>query len=219
METCISDIRCWMAQNTLKLNDDKTEVIIFGSKHQLSNLGAVSVKIGDTEITPSPQVKNLGVCQDSQLTMEKHVTNVCRTGHMHLRNISRIRRFLTVDATKSIVNSLVTSRLDYANALLVGTPQSLTDRLQRVQNASARIITKSARSCHITPILKGLHWLSVKARVAYKALLHTYRALNGLAPSYIRDMLQVYTPSRSLRSETQQLLTIPKIRTNTFGSR
>ena len=87
MESCISQIRSWMAQNMLKLNDDKTEVIMFGSRHQLSNIKILLVKIGETEITPSPFVKNLGVYSPSQLTMEKHVNHVCRTGRMHIRNI------------------------------------------------------------------------------------------------------------------------------------
>ena len=201
----------------LKLNDDKTEVIMFGSRHQLSNIKTLSVKIGETEITPSPIVKNLGVYIDSQLTMDKHVNHVCRTGRMHLRNISRVRRYLTTDAAKSMVISLVSSRLDYANVILAGVPQALTDRLQKVQNAGARMITKSSPRCHITPILKELHWLPIKARIDYKVLMYTYRALNGLAPTYVADILEVYMPSRSLRSESQSLLTTPRTRTKTFG--
>ena len=127
-----------MAQNMLKLNDDKTQLMTFGSKRQLTNLHDITLRVGDMNIAPSVQVRNLGVQYDSSLTMEKHVNAVCRVARMHLRNISRIRAYLTIDATRSLVNPTVTSRLDYANSLLVELPQSLIDRLQKVQGSSLR---------------------------------------------------------------------------------
>ena len=100
-----------MAQNMLKLNYDKTELMIFGSKRQLTNLHDITLRVGDLNIAPSAQVRNLGVHYDSSLTKEKHINAVCRVACMHLRNISRIRAYLTMDATRSLVNSTVTSRL------------------------------------------------------------------------------------------------------------
>ena len=100
----------------LDSDDDKTELMIFGSKRQLTNLHDITLRVGDMNIAPSAQVRNLGVQYDSSLTMEKHVNAVCRVARMHLRNISRIRAYLTIDATRSLVNSTVTSRLDYANS-------------------------------------------------------------------------------------------------------
>ena len=109
----------------------------------------------------SSSVRDLGVIYDQHLNMSHHVHSVCRTGYYHLRNIGRIRRYLTLDATKTIVHALVTSRLDYCNLLLYGLPANHLVKMQCLQNACTRVITRTGRRSHITPVLKELHWLPV----------------------------------------------------------
>ena len=94
-------------------------------------------------------------------------------------------------------------------SLVYSLPQSLIVRLQAVQNRAARLVTRSRKHDHITPILKQLHWLPICRRIKYKILLLTFKALHWLAPSYITEILQPYRPSRSLRSASKRLLTIP----------
>ena len=96
------------------------------------------------------------------------------------------------------------------NALLFGLPQSQIDRLQRIQNSAARIVTLSRKACHITPVLRELHWLPVKFRIIYKMLLFVYKSIHGLAPAYIDDLLQPYNPTRSLRSSSMNLFREPR---------
>ena len=207
-----------MLSNMLKLNDDKTEVILFQPKYK-SRQFEFNVVVGDQYFQPSTLVRNLGVFFDDYLTMVKNVNSICRTCYMHLRNIGHIRRCLTIDATKQLVQGLVLSRLDYCNSLLYGLPMELINKLQRIQNTGARIIMRTKRRDHITPVLIGLHWLPVHRRIEYKILMHTYKALHGVAPQYIRDMLQIYQPTRSLRSETTTTLVIPRTRTVMYGDR
>ena len=147
--------------------------------------------------------------------MSQHVHSVCRTGYYHLRNIGRIRRNLTLDATKTLVHALVTSRLDYCNSLLYGLPANHLAKMQRLQNACARVITRTGRRSHIIPVLKELHWLPVHRRIQYKILSHTYRAIHHQSPVYLSDLLSVYRPTHSLRSESTILLTVPRTRTVT----
>ena len=151
--------------------------------------------------------------------MSQHVHSVCRTGYYHLRNIGRIRRYLTLDATKTLVHALVTSRLEYCNSLLYGLPANHLAKMQRLQNACARVITKTGRRSHITPVLKELHWLPVHRRIQYKILSHTCCAIHHQPPVYLSDLLSVYRPTRSLRSESTILLTMPRTRTVTYGDR
>ncbi len=130
----------------------------------------------------------------------------------HLRNIGRIRKYLNTDTTKLVVHSLVTSRLDQLNALLYGVP---THKLQRAQNTAARIITRTRKYDHITPVLRSLHWLPVHYRSQFKILCLAIKALNSLAPSYIRYMLSLYMPPQALRLSDPQLmqLVVPRTRT------
>ena len=115
-------------------------------------------------------------------------------------NIGKIKKYLPRPVLIQLVNSLVTSRLDYGNSLLYGSPTSLLRKLQLVQNSAARLITGTKRMDHITPVLKELHWLPIEQRIVFKVLLLTYRAIHGISPTYISDLVRRYTPVRSLRS-------------------
>ncbi|MCJ8744369.1 hypothetical protein PDJAM_G00117870, partial [Pangasius djambal] len=83
--------------------------------------------------------------------------------------------------------------------------------LQIVQNAAARVLTRTRKYEHITPVLSTLHWLPVRFRIDFKILLLTYKALNGLAPQYLSDMLVLYVPPRLLRSKDAGCLSVPRI--------
>ena len=165
LENCLMDISKWMSSNLLKLNTDKTEVIVFSSKAKLNNMRHFELTIGNDTIQPSTCVKNLGVYLDSALTMEKQVSAVAKACFYQIRNIGQIRKFLTTNACKALVHSLVTSRLDYGNALLYGIAGGLLGRLQRVQNAAARLITRTRKREHDTPVLQCRHWLPVEHRI------------------------------------------------------
>ncbi len=121
---------------------------------------------------------------------------------------------LPVSGAENLVHACITSRLDYCNALLGGCPASLINKLQ-IQNAVARVLTRSRKYDHITPILQSLHWLPIKFRFSYKLLLLTYKALNG----YITSLLLRYNPTRSLRSQNSGLLVVPRIAKSTKGGR
>ena len=142
------------------------------------------------------------------------------TRYAAIRKINTIRHFLTQDALKTLVCSLVLSRLDYCNSLLAGCPKILLNKLQKVQNSAARLICRLPRSAHITPALESLHWLPIEQRINYKLLLLTFKALNGYGPSYLSDLLQLYVPSRSLRSSCDsRRLRIPPFKRKTSGFR
>ncbi len=115
------------------------------------------------------------------------------------------------------MHAFVSSRLDYCNSLYVGINQSSLSRLQIVQNAAARLLTGSRKRDHITRILSSLHWLPVRYRIDFKILLFVFKSLNGLAPPYLSDLLQSYSPSRSLRSADQKLLTVPWAKRKLWG--
>ena len=218
METCVRDIDLWMVHNRLELNQDKTEVLVFSSCYRpRPNIG--NLAIVDMMVNCSTKAKDIGVTLDNSLSMVPHITAVCKSAFFHLRNISKIRGFLNTETTKTLVHAFVTSKVDYCNSLLYGVPKYLLQRLQRVLNCAARIVFKSNKYDHITPLLRELHWLPIQQRIEFKILLITFKALNKQAPTYLTDLLISYTPSRSLRSSSKNLLKIPMYNLKSYGGR
>ena len=221
MENCISDIRAWMLHDKLMINDDKTEFLIIGTKQQLAKLSVDSLKIGSTSIVPSTSVRNLGAWFDSNLGMSTHITKACSISFFHLHNIRRISKFLSKNSLITLIHAFITNRLDYCNSLLYGLPTSELAKLQRVHNVAARLVSNTHKFDHISPVLRQLHWLPVKFRVDFKILLLTFKALHGLAPKYICDLVTVKTASTyCLRSNNKVYLENPKCKIlKTLGGR
>ena len=107
------------------------------------------------------------------------------------------------------MHATVTSGLDYCNSLYAGLPLALTQKLQLIQNAVARVLTKTPWKSHIRPILQQLHWLPVEFRIRFKVLVLTFKAIRGPGPTYLRDHLFPYIPRRTLCSSDANLLEIP----------
>ncbi len=126
---------------------------------------------------------------------------------------------LNVSASEKLVHAFMTSRLYYNNALLGGCPASSINKLQIVQKAVARVLTRSRKYDHITQILQSLHWLPIKFRISYRILLLAYKALNDLDPVYLTNLLSCYNPTRSLMSQNSGLLVVPRIAKSTKGGR
>ena len=124
---------------------------------------------------------------DRVLSLRQHVSYTSKTYRFHLRNISRIRKYIPQDTSVVLVKSLVMSRLDYSNGLFYGLPKCTVSGLQAVQNSAARIVTQERLRDHdsMSRALIGLHWLPVDNRIEYKLLLYTYKALHDLAPGYL----------------------------------
>ena len=161
----------------------------------------------------------IGVMFDNELSLKSEVSKLCQVAFFYIRRIRSIRDCLTQHATELLIHSLVISQLDYGNGLLYGVSDQLLDKLQRVQNVAARVVVKASRYDHITPILKTIHWLPIRYRTEYKLLLLTFKAVHHLASSYLTDLLQLYHPTRTLRSSSDALLTARSARLCNYGDR
>ena len=210
-EACIQYVRSWMCQNKLKLNDSKTEFLIIGTPRQVSKLNINDITVGNSVVRPSDTVRNLGVSFDSCLNMEAQISNTCKSAFYMLYNLRRIRKYLDQTNAETLIHAFISSKIDYCNGLLYGLPDTQIMKLQRIQNACARLVCSTSKFCHITPLLKNLHWLPIRQRLAFKILLIVYKALNGQAPCYISELLawKANTYSHNLRSSKDTLLLKP----------
>jgi hypothetical protein len=136
-----------------------------------------------------------------------------------MRNVGRIHPYITENACKTLVCSLVTSRLDYCNSLTYELPASVIQRLHKIQNTAARVATRRNIHDHITPTLETLDWLHIHYRVQYKVLLYVFKALKQEAPLYLEELVNIYKPTRSLWSESNTTLVTPIVRTKSYGER
>ena len=197
----------------------KTEVILIRSRYDTLPAPITDIQIGSSRVHLTNSARNIGVTFEDTFSFRRHVSNTCRSVNFFLRKMGHIRNYLTEKSCKTVIHAVMSAKLDYANSLLYGLPESQLQLLQRTQNTAARIITRSKKFAHITPILRQLHWLPVSYRIEYKILLLTYKTLHGLAPHYVNSMISRRTPTRTLRSSSQQLLHTPRWKLKTFGRR
>jgi len=178
-----------------------------------------SVDVASYSVSLSDNIKILGVTLDCHLFLDKHISSICKSAYYHIQSLRHIRSAITDDMAKSIASSLVCSRLDYANSLLLGTTQKNIKRLQRVQNTLARVVASHALA-HCTcsfDILQDLHWLPIDQHIEFKLATLTYYILNSSQPVYLHSLLNYHTPTRSLHSANTNLLSVPRVCT-TFAS-
>ncbi|XP_072044694.1 uncharacterized protein [Amphiura filiformis] len=219
LERCLLDIKTWTAVNRLVLNDSKTEVIHISSKF-VKTPSFPKITIGTSELETSRVAKSLGVLFEGSLDMKDHVNSVVRAASFVIYRIGQLRRYLDKESVERLVHAFVSSRLDSCNTLLYGLQEYQLAKLQRVQNSAARLVTKCGKREHMKPVLRDLHWLPVQQCIAYKIALLTFKALHGLAPVYLLDLVKERKPRRSLRSASEVLLCPPKIpKTKFYGER
>ena len=219
LEQCIENLRGWMNRNRLKLNDSKTEFIIFGTKSKLRSVKTTSVRVGEEHITAVKNVRNIGAYFDCELKMDTQVNNMCKRAWLHLYNIGKIRSYLTLDQAKTLVHAYVTSKLDANNSLLAGITVEHKRQLERVQNAAAKVVTKRKKFDSVTPLLYDLHWLPIKDRIKFKILLLTYKSLNEKGPVYLKELFMIKSSPHQTRLSNALTLDYPLTKLASYGDR
>ena len=176
LEACIAEVKEWMTLNLLKLNDDKSDFILFGTYQQLAKLKDIvlSIAITDTQVLPVDLVHNLGYFMDKLLKNSVHINKLTLSSYYQLRNVKKICDKLDLESAKTMVQALIMSKLDYCNLLLLGSPEYQLDKLQKIQNIACRVVTNLGKYDHVSASMKDLHWLKVKHCIDFKiaTLMH-----------------------------------------------
>lgn len=202
----------WMSSRFLKLNAGKSQLLIFTPKNIRENMCFDKVYIGDNMFIPvSLEAVNLGVKLDSQLTFTPHINMVVSQSYKQIYNIGQIRKYLTVEDLRTLVQSLLVSKLDNCNSLLFGVTEYEISRLQKVQNSCARLIYGKKKNEPVSALLSNLHWLHIKQRIYFKILLFIFKFFKNMTPVYINECLHI-------TNHDTLTLNIPKSKTS-YGDR
>ena len=167
LENCVAEINLWMTANKLKLNNDNSEFLFLHSRFRHS-LPLPTISVGMENIRPSQQARNLGVIFDDTTAISPYVNTIVKGAFYHIRNISKIRKYISKSTTEILIHSFVSSKLDFRNSLLFGAQKRDIVKLQSVQNAAARIINGLKKRDPITETLRDPHWLPVEERIVFK---------------------------------------------------
>ena len=182
----------WMNRYFLKLNPSKTQVIIFhpDSKHSDISFGQLILSNG-SRVQISNQVYNLGVTLDSNMSFSPHISASISQGYGLIRNITGIRKYISREHLKTLVNSIIIAKFDNCNSLYVGISAYEAGRLRKFQNACARLIYGRNKREHVSDILRELHWLPCEARTYFKIVSYVFKCLHNLAPIYLSELIVI----------------------------
>ena len=220
MEECLIDVDNWMCKTSLQMNNGKTEFIYFGSRQMLSLCNAEEIDVPDTKISRSKIVRYLEALLDSELNLKKHVTTISTKAMNSINRITLIRNSLSKEVWQTLVQAMVISHLDFANAILIDLPDITIKELQTVQNIAASLVLGNENSGESSKEnLQKLHWLPVKFRVEFKIICLVQWCIQNQAPDYLRNLLTLLPVCRAgLRSEVSNTfnLTILKVEMETF---
>ena len=208
LTTTFNDILSWMNLNKLLLNPSKTEFLLIGTKQQrLKFSDLTNLSLSNDIIPVSSSARNLGFIFDSDMSFSDQINSVSKSCHFHIRDIRRIRH-LPLSTATALANSLVSSKLDYCNSIYSSISQTNLNKLQRIQNSLARVITNTSKYQHITPTLKNYTGFD------YKICLFTYKTLTHQQPTYLYNSLSFPSHSVSTRSSDSLVLSIPYVRSS-----
>ena len=216
LEQCHINIKAWMESNRLRMNDGKTEYILFGSRSQLTKCTIEVVDVNGMEVPRSECIHTAW----SIYVSKNCITKKCTTSVLSLQKIKLIWRYLTKDAPTTLVLGLVISHLDYCNSILYGLSDCDINKFQWIQNMSAKLVLKCNKSDSATQCLRDFHWLPIRERIIFKMLTLTYKCLHTEAPVHLKNLLVLHPNTRQLRSSKMLYrLIVPFTTRQTFAAR
>ena len=212
LENSLDKVKEWMALNKLKMNDTKTEVILFGNLVQLKRCETTCIRVGTSNIEFQQCIKCLGVILDKNHNLKKHITNKCKTASFNLHEICKVGKISSIENLKKLVLSLVISHLDYANSLLYSLPKPSIKPMQCIQNLAAKLILQRDNYSSSMDALKEMHWLPVKYRIMFKCYCVCFKVVNKQAHKYLDNMFITRNVSGNLGSKRDAIAVVMKKR-------
>ena len=211
----LNNLTCWLRANKLSLNVAKTELMIIGSRQRLNTqCEEINISIDDRTIKRVDHIKSLGLTIDAQLSWSKHVDEISKKVSSAIGALKRVRPFIPTDVAVQIYNALILPHFDYCSPVWDGMSGCLSDKLQKLQNRAARVITQSPFDTSSNLLLAMLRWEELSLRRKKQKALIMYKTLNELAPDYLQCLFtERHVNDYNLRN-LEGKLSLPKPNTN-----
>ena len=208
LSACLDEIKDWMVNNFLQLNASKTEIMILSSKYDHCSLPAeLKLTVNGCPMEINSSVRSLGVLLDNKFSMSQYVTSIVQSCNLQIRNLWFIASKLSMKLKTQLAHALVLSKLDYCNSVLYGISAKDLQRLQKIENSAVRFIFGKGKKAHVTQLLKKVHFLPVEYRIMFKIALLTYKCVNNLAPSHLKELITIRKPTiKNVRLDTDYFL-------------
>ena len=215
MENSLASLAQWFCANALKVNANKTQLIVFGNRQNLRNLPNFQVTFRDTNLVPCNEVKNLGIIFDKNLTWDSHVGAVSRRCTGTLLGLSHVRHLVPHGVITSLVTALVLSQVRYCISVYGNGSKKNMAKIQKVLNFAAKVIFGRKKFDHVTDLRERLGWLEAQQLADYSALCLTHKVLRSGEPDSLATVLRVNSDVRQRTTRQDGLLHVPRSRTET----
>ena len=214
LETSLASLDLWFRANSLKVNADKTQVIIFGSHQNIRRLPAVTVQFGGVELEPCKEVKNLGVTFDRALSWDSHVDSLTRRCFGILAGLAHLRHHVPAHTIEMLVTSLVLSQVRYCITVYGNGTGGNLNRIQKIINYGVRVVLGRSKYDHVSELRQKLGWMSSDELAQYHTLRLLHKVLRDGEPECLATLYETNRSRRERSTRQDSLLYVPSSRTN-----
>jgi len=194
----------WLLANRLSLNIMKSEYMLIGSRFKVSNFGSFApIEINGSEIKKVTSLKHLGVYIDQNLNWDAHIDSICKKVGKSIYGLKQVRDFVPVDTLIIMYKALIQPTFDYCDLVWSNLNKGLADRLQKLQNRAARIITFQGYDVRSVDILQELNWDNLQERRDKRLCLLMFDILHNNCPSYLSNLF-IYRSVDAYKSKLRQ---------------
>ena len=212
----LASVSEWLSANRLTLNQTKTEFMLIGSRQRINTFSSMpSLIINDIAVKQVSHTKSLGVHIDENLSWNVHIDKLCKKVASGIGALKRIRRFVDISTLQLIYNSLVQPYFDYCSVVWDSCASILTEKIQKLQNRAARVLTSADYDTNVDYLLEELGWKNLNLQRKIAKAVMVYKSLNGLAPEYLAQLFvdRSSVTNYTLR-DTSGKLALPQPHTN-----
>ena len=213
LEGVLASLDQWFCSNGLKINVDKTQLMLLGSRQNVRSIPPFVVKFRDHRLVPCSEAKNLGLVFDRTLSWNSHISHITKRCFGILSGLSHLRHCLPHGVIVTLVNALVLSQVRYCLTVYGNSTCANTSRIQKILNFSAKVIFGRKKFDHVSDLLQELGWLTADDMVAMHTLTLMHKVRRTGEPDMLARQFHTAAETRERSTRRDHHLVVPRSRT------